>query len=116
MSLNDLMEKPKKILIKDELDLIKYNAMTVFKIKPKYSVEMDIDRNMSNKHIGDFYGLLEELGRPVSLRYIELVLNGLYSSGEFNGEINSVRLLENNFATSLISNIASTSTIPKIKR
>jgi len=95
-------------------EMLNDNALSIFKAQNEHSVEMQIEQELANRYVGDFYGLLQELGRKVNTFYIETVLNGFNSSVDYDGRT-TIKLLENDFSKRILKLKPIESSIPKIK-
>ena len=67
------------------LDYIKANS------KP---LEMIIETNIRMEYVGDFYGLLVYLNSNTKLQYLNMLLNDLNSSNEYDGSSTSVLIID----------------------
>lgn len=60
----------------------------------------------ASKYIGDFIGLLNDIGIEPRFHYITMRMNGFYSSGEYLGEQLDIIIVDNQFLINIYNKIS----------
>ena len=66
---------------------------------------MEIETNVGYAWKGDFYGLLSEKEIPVQFHFPHLLVNGLSSSQDYNGDIKIIKLIDLQYLNGIYTNL-----------
>ena len=92
-TIQDVITK-QKVQIKSDAKHNTYLTLLDYISKNCKFLEVDIDSNIRIEYTGDFYGLLTYINSNPSLHYLNMLINGLSSSNEYDGNTSRLYLID----------------------
>ncbi len=101
--INSLMSIETLNLTIDQKLLFTLDSMVRTIIESESYRMIEIEYILSKKYRGDFFGLLNELNVYVEFFYLNMVLNNLKSSESFNGDTNTIVVVNEEMLNRILS-------------
>lgn len=74
-----------------------------YMVRAGYTNEVGVDPAMALRFSGDFNGLMQELGYPAKLNYVNMRLSGLLNSTDYRGNQVMIRIVDSSYFQLFVS-------------